>query len=368
MGEELSYDDVRRLLEDPSGAARAVMADKVAVHFRGGGLSDAEREIAEDIIRMMVRDAEVRVREALARTLNDAPDLPGEVAAALARDGRDAVALPVIRNSPVLSDDDLIEIVRTQTLPRQVAVASRRSVSEPVSDAVAEHGHVDAVVALVSNEGAAIAEATYGKIVDRHGGTERLHSPLVRRRSLPVAIAEKILTRVSEELQDYLIAQQGLPEEGARALIRKSRERATVDLAVGEGAAGEVERLVRQLHDNGRLTPSIVLRALCGGDLAFFEAALSVLAGIPVRNATVLVRDEGELGLRALYDRAGLPMPLYAAFRAASDLALETGQDNADVDPDERMRRILKNAAGAGADPDAFLARYDRIDYTQAPT
>ena len=43
--------------------------------------------------------------------------------------------------------------------------------------------------------------------------------------------------------------------------------------------------LVEALVRNRRLTPSILLRAICVGDLGFFKAALAKMAGISVLNA-----------------------------------------------------------------------------------
>ena len=58
----------------------------------------------------MIKDAEVRVREALAQNLKENPDLPHDVALSLAQDV-DQVALPILQFSDVLTDDDLIEII-----------------------------------------------------------------------------------------------------------------------------------------------------------------------------------------------------------------------------------------------------------------
>ncbi len=54
--------------------------------------------MAEQIFRIMVKDAEVRVREALAINLKENPNVPHDVAVTLAKDV-DQVALPVLRFS-----------------------------------------------------------------------------------------------------------------------------------------------------------------------------------------------------------------------------------------------------------------------------
>ncbi len=93
MPEELSVSDVARLIDDPSAANRSIAADKVASRYERGSLSDTKRQIAEDIFRVMVKDAEERVRLALVSHLKNAPELSSDVAVTLAQDASDAVAI-----------------------------------------------------------------------------------------------------------------------------------------------------------------------------------------------------------------------------------------------------------------------------------
>ena len=67
--QKLTVEDVSKLLSNPSAEARAETAAKIAADFGEGDLTEAERQLAEDIFRMMVKDAEVRVREALSQNL-----------------------------------------------------------------------------------------------------------------------------------------------------------------------------------------------------------------------------------------------------------------------------------------------------------
>ena len=56
MTDELSVSDVARLIDDPSAANRANAAVKVGSRYEDSALSDSERQIAEDIFRVMVKD------------------------------------------------------------------------------------------------------------------------------------------------------------------------------------------------------------------------------------------------------------------------------------------------------------------------
>ena len=80
VSNHLTKADVAKLMADPSAEVRAETTAKIAKQFEVEALSPAERQIAEDIFRKLVKDVEVRVREALAAHLKNSPDLPHDVA------------------------------------------------------------------------------------------------------------------------------------------------------------------------------------------------------------------------------------------------------------------------------------------------
>ena len=69
----LTQRDVARLLKEHSAAARAETAAKLGAEFSGGEMDSSARAIAEEIFRMMLRDAEVRVRKELSESLKHSP-------------------------------------------------------------------------------------------------------------------------------------------------------------------------------------------------------------------------------------------------------------------------------------------------------
>ncbi len=354
--------DVRRLLEDPAPEVRAETAEKIAAEFGAGALGERERSLAEEIFRIMARDVEERVREALAKSLNTVPDLPHDVAKTLAQDVSDSVALPMLAASEVLTDEDLIEIVRSGRSTRQAAIAQRSTVSSEVSDALVEAGSEEVVAVLVANEGADLAEQTLHKVVERYGESERVQEPLVHRSRLPITVAERLVAKLTDDLKTYLVTHHELPAAVASDLVLQSRERATIGLLSDENHEPDVEELVRQMEAHGRLTASVVLRALCTGDLTFFEAALAVKADVPLVNARILIHDEGPLGLKSIYEKAGLPERLFPVFRAAFDIAREYERQRSDDDPERRNRLILERMLTQFEDPGEEFDVED-IDY-----
>ncbi len=338
----LTSKDVAKLMADRSAETLADTAARMAEDFTAGHLSLEARKEAAEIFRLLVNEAVTMVRAALSDNLKNSADLPHDIALTLAQDV-DEVALPMLEFSEVLTDEDLVGIIQNQGEEKQKAVARREGVSEEVSEALVDHGTVEVVTTLVRNKTASISEQTLQKVVDDYGEIEDVQEPLIDRSSLPISVIERLVAKVSERLKETLVAKHELPADMAADLILESREQATVGLVSGRATSdAELLQLVRQLRDHGRLTPSLLLRAACIGDMRFLEAGLSVMVGIPLINASLLINDQGELGFRSIYERAGLPPRLFPAFRAAVDVARETQFDGEPHDQERYTVRMIE--------------------------
>ncbi|MEK9672788.1 MAG: DUF2336 domain-containing protein [Rhodospirillaceae bacterium] len=276
----------------------------------------------------------------LGLTLKEDGGVLRDLAMALANDV-EQVALPIVEFSQVLTDDDLVAIISSQSSTKQQAIASRGAVSEAVSDALVGSGNEAAVTRLVQNEGAEISETAFQKVVDDYGQSEGIQNAMINRSALPVTVAERLVALVSENLREQLMERHELPAGVTTDIILRSRERATINLSI-ETSIADVEALVQQLHHQGRLTPSIVLHALCMGDITFFECAVARRAGVTLDNARRLVHDPRPLGLRALFGKAKLPQAQYMAVRAAIDVSRETALDGGENDRERYARRMIE--------------------------
>jgi uncharacterized protein (DUF2336 family) len=337
---KLSKDDVARLLQDPSDETRVLTASKVSAAF-GSSLSASERTIAEDIFRVMVNDANVRVRSALSESLKGNPEIPHDVALQLAHDVA-AVALPMIEFSDVLNDEDLAEIVQSQSADYQIAVAKRPVVSETVSEALAKTHNEKVVATLVANGGAKIGESTMNRVLDEFGKSEAVNKPLAMRNELPITVAERLVALVSDNLRTHILTHHELTANSAADLVLQAREKATVSLLDRDDESTDVSALVKQLNQHGRLTGTLLMRALCMGDMAFFEAGMAELAEIPVVNAYKLIHDKGDLGIKALFIRSNLSDGMLKIARAALKVIAETDYDGGTGDIERFKHRMIE--------------------------
>ncbi len=362
---ELGQQDIAALLTDPSDSVRASVATKVATEVSAGALTESERTIAKAILETMAKDAATRVRAALAESLRYADDVPPDLVRKLAEDV-EQVAIPILESSPVLSDEDLVKIVRGSSGPKLSAIARRDHVAESVVSALIETDDAPALRTLVSNDGADISEKSMGVILDRHGEDARISGGMAQRSTLPLSITERLVSLVSDSLKIYLAENHDLPADRIQAIINDTRERVTVKLVTEEHSADDVVDLINQLYRNGRLTPTIILRAACMGDMRFVEEAFGCLAKITTQKAWLLIHDGGPRGLQAIYQRAGLPQNLYPAFRAAIDVYhdIEPTSDTTDNDhfTQKFLERVLTQYEDLdGDDLDYFFSKLDSI-------
>ncbi len=319
MRANLTERDIRTLIKGPTEEDRAHAAHKLCRCIEDAELSVEERVHAEGIIAIMAQDAAVLVRRSLAVALKNSPKLPREIAHKLARD-IETIALPVILNSPVLTDADLVDIVRTCPPAKQVAVASRETLSPTVTGAIATYGVTEAVERALANDNANFEADALDTVLDRFAGVSNITAAMVRRNALPVSITEKLVSMVTGELFDHLVNNHELPPQIAIDLAMGARERATIDIVEQAGRQQDLPRFVQQLNLNGRLSPSLLMRGLCLGHMEFVEHAMAELAGLAHQRIWLLVHDSGPHGLKTAFDRAGLPPRLFPSFRAAVEV------------------------------------------------
>lgn len=312
----LTQGDIARLANQKDPESRALAARKVCARFAAEGLTPEERAMGAEIVRILSQDAAELVRRALSVTLQRSAHLPHDVAKALAED-IESIALPVIAGSPVLDDADLIEVIRSGDLSRQSAVAGRDAVSEEVVNILVDEAAPQAVAIAASNDGASFDGRAIDRTLERFEDNSDVLECFVDRASLPQELTEKLISRISDQAIDRLVQRHALPPQLAVDLAEGARERATIDLVDQAGLAEDPHRFVEQLQLNGRLTPSLMLRALFRGHMTFFEHCIAELAQIEHAKAWLLIHDAGPLGLEAVFKRAGMPGRTLPAVRAA---------------------------------------------------
>jgi uncharacterized protein (DUF2336 family) len=347
-GVKLNKDDVIKLAEHKSPERRVITAEKISKYYQSENITEEEIKLAEDIFRVMVKDAEVRVRQALSESLKVNPDLPKDVAIAIVND-IDAVSVPFLKCSEVLTEEDLIEVIHSSTPEKQKAVAQRENLQSSVCAEIVEKCHEEVVVCLVENENAQIAHNTFENIIHKYGENKKMQEKLVFREEIPVAVAEKLVTFVAVELQERLVTHHKLPSDKATDMVLKIREKATLKLSEQYGSDDKIKELIHQLYSSNRLTPSIVVRAICMGDLKFFEYALVYLTQMPIKEVRkTLYGSEIDFMVRNLLRKARIPKMMFPAVFNAMKVIEDMQYDGSKDDRAKFSKRVIERILTSG--------------------
>jgi len=303
--EHLSEEDIRILVRHPDPEKRANAAQRICRTVRKTPLSDNETKLALDLLKFMAKDAVEMVRRALAITLRNSPDLPRAVALQLIADV-DNIALPIIENSPVLTDDDLIELLKSDAAAKVIAVAKRPKVSGNLVKAIVRYGDSKAVATVAANDGALIDAETAEDILDFYYDDDLIREAMISRADLPNSVMEKLISMVSEEAAVVMNKRHNISGPQAASIAGQARERASLELINEEDSDREIREFSLHMSQMGRLTPSFIIRAIGLGRMSVVKHSLAVLAGISSNKAGLMMFDTGPFGLSALCKQANL--------------------------------------------------------------
>jgi len=371
MRSRLTEEDIRRLVKGQSAEDRALAARKICQRIDTPELTDEERSAADAIIHMIAADAATLVRRALAVTLRQSPHLPKDVAMQLAKD-IESIAVPVIAGSPVFDDAELIELIQTQPAAKLAAIAARETVSKPVVMSLIDHADETAMGIAAANDGAEFDEEAFDRTLARFETSSSVMDSFVSRSILPIEFTERIIARVSDDALQRLVRRHALPPQIAVDIAEGARERATIDLVDQAGVAPDMPNFIEQMHVSGRLTPSLILRGLLRGHISFFEHAVARLADIPHSKAWLLIHDAGPLGLKAVFERTGLPQRLLPAVRSAIDtlhsIEMSPGESGRIIYRRQLVERSLTQFQGVPEeDLEYILSRLDQDEGEDHP-
>ncbi|WGM30742.1 DUF2336 domain-containing protein [Brevundimonas sp. NIBR11] len=246
--------------------------------------------ILGEIFMVIARQAERDIRKALSDSLASAEWAPPALIAMLALDEIE-IARPVIANSPLLKDQDLLRVLVEATIEHQIEVARRPRISGRVADAIIDRGEPASLTALAGNRTAEVSEDSLGRLIEHSRRIAALRAPLTRHPRLNDALATQLYQWVGQSLREAISERFRVDEsklaEAIDAVTRPAPPPGAEPL--GMEAAAEVvdpeemeRRLVAKLQSAGQLRAGFLIRAVREKRLSLFEHGLSALGGFPV--------------------------------------------------------------------------------------
>jgi uncharacterized protein (DUF2336 family) len=254
------------------------------------------QDLLDDVFMALVVEAERDIRRVLAEKLAGAEWAPSALVNVLALDDIE-IARPIILNSPLLQEKDLIRLLIEATVEHQIEVARRPHLTAKVADAIAEAGEPAVMTALAGNETADIGPDAMTRLVASARRVASLRSPLSRHPKLSRMLAEQLYGVVGQALRTALIGRFRIDPDALEEALGDSVVTARGGRAPApsnperDNEREEMERLlIAKLESAGQLRPGYLIRALKERKLGLFESAMATLGGFAVADVRRAVR------------------------------------------------------------------------------
>lgn len=257
-----------------------------------------------DTLHKVAKDQTSRVRRMLAEEMSDMPDANPEAVRMLAWDEDIAVARNILEHSPLLSDAELIDLIRTSKVDGVAhAIAGRENLDEPVTGALVETENDAAILRLLENETAHLGEESMERVVEMAKTHDAWHAALCERPELTQATINRIGEFVSRELVDAMSKRgvvQGLVEEDTRLATSARLQSESVDRERDGWLRAQAA------HQKGELDAEVIDDAVHAIDRYFVIPAIGFYSGIDPAIVKRILASRNPKVIMALAHQAGL--------------------------------------------------------------
>jgi uncharacterized protein (DUF2336 family) len=200
----------RRVLEQPqpedveAGERALALLDIMAIPTSGS--LPQERALANDTLLRLIPRMPLRSLRHLAERVC-MMEAPSEMLVRrLINDPRIEVSGPLLENAMAIHDSDLIAVATAGDPAKLRLMARRRVISPALSEALIQSNHVETLLNLVRNEGAAFSIESMWRLTRFAAAHPMLQAPLVTRLDTPSPIAFQLFWRLPSELRRYVLS------------------------------------------------------------------------------------------------------------------------------------------------------------------
>lgn len=273
---------------------------------KADSLQDQQIAVFDDVLVHLIQRIEAKALVQLSTDLAAVDNAPINVIQHLARNDEIAVAGPVLSQSTRLTELDLIDIAKSKSQGHLLAISGRSSLSESVSDLLAERGNIEVSLVLAGNSGARLSEAGFSRLAKKAEKDEGLAERLGLRLDIPTQLLQQLLLRATDLVRSRLLAtaSPGNHDQIQRALAMIASE-------VGREAARPRDftaagNLVEKLNREGKLNEKALLGFAQERQNENMTACLALFCRIPAEVIEGAMNHANHAGLVIICKAAGV--------------------------------------------------------------
>ena len=275
-------------------------------------LNGAEREIIADILVSLVEQAARDLRIALAQRLASMDKAPLKLILKLSHDEID-VAGVILRQSPLLSDMDLIYIIQSESAQYWQEIARRRALSNKVMGILADTRDIETALTLLDNHNITLSPHVLGIVADLAQEEQRIPLALQARSDMNHDMVQKILSFAAQDLKDEIAGLRDLSDDFALRVLDEVDSVLEEETSLPSNANPfPTYAMVEQAKDKklrGELFVKDMLKSLRIGAFQRFVAEFAVYVGLEARSLIAILTQDSGQGLAILCKAHAIQKP-----------------------------------------------------------
>jgi uncharacterized protein (DUF2336 family) len=268
---------------------RADAARRVSELFLQGAASfrTDHVELFDGVLTSLVPHAEIAARAELAERLSLLANAPRGLVGQLAHEDEIAIAGPLLRRSPVIDEQMLVEIASAKGQGHLLAMTERPTLSPDLTDVIVRRGDRDVVRRTAGNAGAAFSADGYSTLIQRAGQDGVLTIRLGQRDDLSPPQLKDLLAGSIDVIRRRMF-QMVKPERQA-AMKQAMTAMSGVTERVQSRDFASAQRTVLALHRDGALGEGALLNFAKAFKYEESVAALSAMTGVKIETLDRLI-------------------------------------------------------------------------------
>jgi uncharacterized protein (DUF2336 family) len=314
-----------------------------------GRYTRQQTELFDEVFKTLVTVIELKTRIKLSRHLASNPNAPATLVRAFALDDDIAVAAPVLSQSTVLDDSDLVVNASTQSQAHLYAIAQRRTIGEVITEILIKRGEPDVVHAVARNAGACISDGGFRELVARAGNDNQLAQHVGTRRDIPRHHFLKLLETASASVRSKIVAANPQFVDAVQGALTEVIDDINSEVRNTSRDHAKARIKVKRLNDWKELGEANVHTAARAQNFEQTVTALSVLASCPIEMAERAVLNENPGPVQVLAKAAGCSwatvkvlLLMNVADRKLSKLDLERAREHFERLETRTAKRVLE--------------------------
>jgi uncharacterized protein (DUF2336 family) len=355
MGLEMQVESVTSLdvtvleavIDAGNVAARVALARQLCTLIAAEDTPEGERQAVLPIMLKLAVDEERAVRAVLAEELSTIAAAHADLLFCVIA-GEDDIALPFLKITPALNPWHMLAVLRVGDEARQCTVASRHDITAEAAAYIIKSSAVAVVLALMDNERVKLEPSDMHALYNRLGQSGPLVDRLLALPNLPLDIRITQAKRAASRMRQLMAERSWLPANDASELVSDAEDSAVLHVLANAGV-DDLLNAISYLAGKNLLTPALIIRAACLGEMRVVEASLAHLAGYAPTRAAALMYSRS--GMKSMVAKGGLPASCSGILQAYADVVLEAREEGLNLSRESFGRRVLE----------ALMTRYENL-------